>query len=69
MAGGPAGEIGVPVKKPVLMKAMSPQKNFVKGRAPTPLRLQFHEAKTVMALTRKVGFALDYLSAQVIHFY
>lgn len=38
MAGGPAGETGVPVKALVLMKGKSPQTNSVKGCAPTPLR-------------------------------
>lgn len=67
MAGGLVGEIGVPVKELVLMKGMSPQWNFVKGSAPTPLRLQFHVDETVRDLTRTDNFALDYLSAQVIH--
>lgn len=66
MAGGPVGEVGVPVQLLVFMKDAILKKSFVKGHAPTLLHLRLHVAMTARAPTQTAAFAADYLSAQLM---
>lgn len=68
MAGGPVGEVGVPVQLLVFMKDANLKKSFVQGHAPTLLHLCFHVAMTAKAPTQTAVLAADHLSAQVIYF-
>lgn len=66
MAGGPVGEIGVPVQLLVFIKNAILKKSFGQGHAVALLHLWFHVAMTAKAPTQTAVLAVDYLSAQLM---